>query len=219
MAQPSAFQERLQEMEETRKQRHSVLEAEKELQSKKSGLLAANISNLRHSERRCLILDQQNAQLNLQVLTKKSEMEAIERIYQSAAQDFRYLKKEIDFLKKREKEKERFYKTKNLEMKEFRDEVERFLRESRQQVYTMKNSIAELRSTLQELLATDAYLNNSEIAAAEKRNAELLKLKENLDRSLKSNNQTRSALQKQLLKILECQRLQKPIKSDCDQAS
>ncbi|XP_068666670.1 GRIP domain-containing protein RUD3 [Aristolochia californica] len=218
MALPSAFWERLQHMEETRKERASVLQAEKELQSKKSLLLAAKISDLRHSERRCLILEQKNAELNLQALAKKSEMEAIERDDQSAAQEFRSLKSEIDALEKREKEKEIFYEMKNLEMKEFRDEVERFVLESRQQVQMMKNTIVVLRSTYKELQASDAYLNNSEIVAAEKRNTELLSLKENLDESLKSNYKTRSVLRKQLQNILEWQRVEKPNRSNCDKA-
>ncbi|KAL4204958.1 hypothetical protein AMTRI_Chr01g134790 [Amborella trichopoda] len=46
------FKKRLQQMEETRNQRLSLLQAEKELQEKKSELLMAKFSYLRHLEQK-----------------------------------------------------------------------------------------------------------------------------------------------------------------------
>lgn len=63
----------------------------------------------------------------------------------------------------------------------------------------------QLRFTLKDLQDNDGYINNSGIAAAEKRNAELLAIKEDLDKSLTLNYQLRLLLQKQLQKILVSQ--------------
>ncbi|XP_077251026.1 cytomegalovirus UL139 protein [Tasmannia lanceolata] len=202
MALPSAFQERLQQMEETRNQRLSLLQAEKELQSKKSLLLAAKLSNLRRMEQQCLILDQKNADLSCRILAKKSEIEALDAEYQTTVQRIRVLKSEIDELEEVEKKRVRFYEGKSLEMEEFKKEVERFFLTSRMEVQKMKITVSEIKSSIKELQGNDGYLINPEIAAAEKRKAELLVVKENLDKSLASNYQLRLLLQKQLHNFL-----------------
>ena len=63
----------------------------------------------------------------------------------------------------------------------------------------------QLRSILKDLQENDGYRNNTEIAAAQERNAELLSIKEDLDKSLHSDYQLRLLLQKQLQKILVSQ--------------
>lgn len=60
----------------------------------------------------------------------------------------------------------------------------------------------QLRSTLKELQEQDGCANNPELAAAERRKAELLTVEENLQRTLASNIQLRSSLQKQLQRLL-----------------
>ncbi|OVA03301.1 hypothetical protein BVC80_515g2 [Macleaya cordata] len=199
---PFAFQERLQQMEETRNQRLSLLQAEKELQSKKSSLFSSKFSNIRIMEQRCLMLEQINAALRFKILAYKSEIESLEARYQNAAHQFRGLKIEVEELEELEKEKEKFYEMKSCEMKEFREKVEKCTRESRLQVQDMKKSIDELKSSIEEFQGNNGCLNNSEIAAAEARKAELLLVKENLDRSLASNYRLRTQLQKQLYNIL-----------------
>ncbi|XP_058095345.1 uncharacterized protein LOC131240859 isoform X2 [Magnolia sinica] len=199
MALPSAFQERLQQMEETRNQRLSLLKVEKELQSKKSLLLSAKLSNLRRMEQRCLLLEQRNVVLSFQILAKKSEIETVDAEYLSVAQQIRDLKSEIGELEECEKERERFYEMKVLEMEEFKNEVGRCVSLSSLEVQKLRN---DLKSKLQELQGHDGYMNNLEIAAAEARKAELLDQKENLDRSLASNYKLRLLLQKHLQNML-----------------
>ncbi|XP_058095344.1 uncharacterized protein LOC131240859 isoform X1 [Magnolia sinica] len=202
MALPSAFQERLQQMEETRNQRLSLLKVEKELQSKKSLLLSAKLSNLRRMEQRCLLLEQRNVVLSFQILAKKSEIETVDAEYLSVAQQIRDLKSEIGELEECEKERERFYEMKVLEMEEFKNEVGRCVSLSSLEVQKLRNDVSELKSKLQELQGHDGYMNNLEIAAAEARKAELLDQKENLDRSLASNYKLRLLLQKHLQNML-----------------
>ncbi|KAF8391071.1 hypothetical protein HHK36_023371 [Tetracentron sinense] len=202
MALPSAFQERLQQMEEIRNQRLSLLQAEKELQTKKYLLLASKLSNIRFMEQRCLMQEQKKAVLSFKILANKSEIESLEAKYQSAAQQFRDLKCEVEALEECKKEKENFYEMKSSEMKEFKEEVERCVSASRMQVQAMRNSVNELKSSLNELQGNNGYFNNSEIAAAETRKAELLAVKENLERSLASNYQLRAHFQKQLQSLL-----------------
>ncbi|KAH9749441.1 hypothetical protein KPL70_005385 [Citrus sinensis] len=54
MALSSAFRERLEQMEQTRNQRLSILQAEKEVQGKKSQILESKLESVRLTERRKL---------------------------------------------------------------------------------------------------------------------------------------------------------------------
>ncbi|RZC45421.1 hypothetical protein C5167_038365 [Papaver somniferum] len=108
MALPFAFQERLQQMEETRNQRLTLLQI--------------------------------NAASKYKILAYKSEIESVEARYQTAAHQF----SELIELEESEKEKERFYEMKNLEMKEFRENVDRCLSENRLLVQEIKKSIDEV---------------------------------------------------------------------------
>ncbi|XP_043688286.1 LOW QUALITY PROTEIN: inner centromere protein [Telopea speciosissima] len=202
MALSSAFQERLLQMEETRNQRLSLLQAEKELQSKKSLLLESKFSNIRYMEQRCLILEQKNAALNFKILGHRSEISRLEAKYQSTFQQLRDLKSEVEELEDCEKEKDRFYVMKRCDMEDFKGQVKRFVLESRQQVQDRRRRLDELKSSLQELQGNNGVLVNSEIAAAEKKKAELLAFKENWQRRLASNYQLKAQLQKQLQNIL-----------------
>ncbi|RZC65082.1 hypothetical protein C5167_008767 [Papaver somniferum] len=192
MALPFAFQERLQQMEETRNQRLTLLQAEKHVQNKKSSVLSSKISNIRSMEQRCLVLEQINAASKYKILAYKSEIESVEARYQTAAHQFRVLKSELNELEESEKEKERFYEMKNLEMKEFRENVDKCLSENR----------LLLKSSLEEFQTNNECLDNFGIVAVEARKTELLLVKQNLDRSLASNYQLRTQLQKQLYNSL-----------------
>ncbi|XP_010274868.1 PREDICTED: cingulin-like protein 1 [Nelumbo nucifera] len=209
MALSSAFQERLQQMEETRNQRLSLLQAEKELQSKKSLLLTTKIQKIRSMEQRCLVLEQKNAVLNLKILAHKTEIETLEAKYLVAAQQFRELKSEVEEIEESEKQKDRFYESKRYEMEEFRRQVERRVLASRLQVQEMRNSLEELKSCLEELHGNNGYLNNSEIAAAESRKTKLIVAKEDIEKSLAANYQFKAQLHKQLQSILITQNQQR----------
>ncbi|MCL7040869.1 hypothetical protein MKW94_005535 [Papaver nudicaule] len=202
MALPFAFQERLQQMEETRNQRLTLLQAEKDVQNRKSSILSSKISNIRSMEQRCLLLEQMNAASKHKILAYKSEIESYEARYSTAAHQFRVLKSELNELEELEKEKERFYEVKNSEMKEFREKVDKCLSENRLLVAEMKRNIDELKSSLEEFQTNNGGLDNFEIVAVEARKTELLLVKQNLDRSLASNYQLRSQLQKQLYNSL-----------------
>ncbi|XP_057949142.1 uncharacterized protein LOC131144477 isoform X3 [Malania oleifera] len=134
MALPSSFRERLQLLEATRNQRLSLLQAEKELQANKSLLLVSKLSNFRSTELRCLMLEQKIASQNFQISSLKSEIACLNANYQNFAQQLRLLKSEAEELEKLEKDKQRYYDLKGLEMEEFRGKVEYFAVDCRAQV-------------------------------------------------------------------------------------
>ncbi|PIA41613.1 hypothetical protein AQUCO_02200211v1 [Aquilegia coerulea] len=202
---PSGFQERLQHMEETRNQRLFLLQAEKELQSKRSHLLSEKLSNIRIMKQRCYILEHQNACLNFKILAHKSQIDQLETKYNNFAQQFRVLKSEVEEMEEREKEKDKFYEMKVSEIIGFKEKVDRRVSELREEMAVLKKSIDELKSSLQEIQSNREYLNNTEIPAAEAQKAQLLLVKENLERRLASNYQLRAQLQKQLCNILKSQ--------------
>ncbi|XP_057949141.1 uncharacterized protein LOC131144477 isoform X2 [Malania oleifera] len=201
MALPSSFRERLQLLEATRNQRLSLLQAEKELQANKSLLLVSKLSNFRSTELRCLMLEQKIASQNFQISSLKSEIACLNANYQNFAQQL----SEAEELEKLEKDKQRYYDLKGLEMEEFRGKVEYFAVDCRAQVQELMARKNELKSSFVELQGNNGNLSNSAIAAAERRKSELLAMKENLDMSLASNYQLRAQLQKQLRDILVVQ--------------
>ncbi|ONK80467.1 uncharacterized protein A4U43_C01F18030 [Asparagus officinalis] len=201
----ATFKERLQQLEDNRIQRLSLLQAEKQLESEKLKILNENIAVIRSLEKRCLLLERRSADLGFQISAKRSEIEAFNAKYQASVLEFRVLKRELDELEVREKERDKFYDAKLLEMEEFKETVRRRVLDARLEVETMRSSVSKLRFTLKDLQDNDGYINNSGIAAAEKRNTELLAIKEDLDKSLTLNYQLRLLLQKQLQKILVSQ--------------
>ncbi|CAA6665606.1 unnamed protein product [Spirodela intermedia] len=202
MALPSAFQERLQQMEATRNERLSLLQAEKELQRSKSQILSAKLSKLRCAERRCLLLERRRAEVRFQILARKAEIEAIEARYQSSTDLFRVLKCRTIELEEKEKTMDQFYETKTSEMGDFKELVRRRILDFRSEAQNLRVVVSELRSTLKELQERDGCVNNPELAAAERRKAELLTVEESLQKTLASNIQLRSSLQKQLQRLL-----------------
>ncbi|KAL5989935.1 hypothetical protein ACLOJK_010830 [Asimina triloba] len=134
-----------QQMEETRNQRLSLLQAEKDLQSERSLLLSARLSNLRRLEQCCLVLEQRNAALSFQILAKKSEIDVVNAEYQTIAQQIRNMKNETSKLEEVEKERQRFYDEKTLEMKEFEDEVQRCVSLSSLEVKKLRNDVDDVR--------------------------------------------------------------------------
>ncbi|XP_059665559.1 uncharacterized protein LOC132311585 [Cornus florida] len=205
MALPSGFRERLEQMEQTRNQRLSLLQAEKELQINKSQILASKLSNIRSMEQRCLKLDYKIASQHFIISSLNSQIDSLDSNNLHNLQQFRVLKSEVEELEELEKEKERFYGLKIREMEEFRAQVENFVVECGMQVQELRNIVNELKSSFMELQGNNGYWNNSEIAAAEMRKSELLAEKEKLDRNLASNCQIREQFQKQLHSILNTQ--------------
>ncbi|KAJ0964965.1 hypothetical protein J5N97_026103 [Dioscorea zingiberensis] len=205
----STFHERLRQMEETRNQRLLLLQSEKELQSKKSQLLEQKLAKIRQMEQRCLLLEKQNAELGFQILAKKSEIDCLDAMYHDDAHQFRALKLEIDELEMREKENDRFYELKRVEMLDFEEYARKYVTDTQQKVHDLRNSILErtpallqLKSTLEGTRNNSKFTDNAELTAAESREDELVAAKEKLHQTLTSNYQLRALLQKQLHKML-----------------
>ncbi|KAJ6738862.1 CYTOMEGALOVIRUS UL139 PROTEIN [Salix koriyanagi] len=145
MALSSSFQERLEQMESTRNQRLSLLQAEKELQTSKSQMLASKLVNIRSMEQRCLVLVHKIAFQDFKILALKSEIESLDAKYDAYSQIFRVLKSEVEEMEEMEKEKERFYQVKGLDMKAFSENVDKFVKESRIQVKELRNRMNGVR--------------------------------------------------------------------------
>ncbi|KAK9227654.1 hypothetical protein WN943_012708 [Citrus x changshan-huyou] len=205
MALSSAFRERLEQMEQTRNQRLSILQAEKEVQGKKSQILESKLESVRLTERRCLLLDQKIASQNFKIATLKSEIEILDSKYQAHSQKLRKLKSEIEEVEETEKEKERCYVLKGNEMKEFRENVENFVEECQLRIEELRDQFSELNSTFKKLQGDNGHLSNPEIVAAEMRKSQLLATKDNVHRNLASKYQLRAQLQMQLQNLLNAQ--------------
>ncbi|KAL9455731.1 hypothetical protein AB3S75_005034 [Citrus x aurantiifolia] len=205
MALSSAFRERLEQMEQTRNQRLSILQAEKEVQGKKSQILESRLESVRLTERRCLLLDQKIASQNFKIATLKSEIEILDSKYQAHSQKLRKLKSEIEEVEETEKEKERYYVLKGNEMKEFRENVENFVEECQLRIEELRDQFSKLNSTFKKLQGNNGHLSNPEIVAAEMRKSQLLATKDNVHRNLASKYQLRAQLQMQLQNLLNAQ--------------
>ncbi|KAM1347231.1 hypothetical protein ACFX13_037218 [Malus domestica] len=197
MALSAAFQERLEHMEHTRNQRLSLLQAEKEAQANKSQVLEMKLASMRATEQRCLALDRRIASQSFKIWALRSEIDRLDEKYQSDSHRLRVLKSEVEELEELEKEKKRFYALKGFEMEEFKQNVEIFALECQMEVQNLKNGINEIQSSFVKFQGSERCTSNGEIAAAEKRKCELLAMKEELDRKLASNYQTKAQLQKQ----------------------
>ncbi|XP_037492840.1 uncharacterized protein LOC105634260 isoform X5 [Jatropha curcas] len=144
MALSSAFRERLEHMEHTRNQRLSLLQAEKELQENNLQILASKQAEIRSMEQRCLLMDREIAFQNFKILALKSEIESLDARYNTDLHQLRVLKSEIEELEQTEKEKEKFYELKRNEMKKFREDLEKFVTESKMKVNDLKNIVNEV---------------------------------------------------------------------------
>ncbi|MBA0748795.1 hypothetical protein Gogos_002784 [Gossypium gossypioides] len=202
MALSSAFRERLEHMEHSRNQRLMLLLAEKELQAHKSQVLESKLARIGFMERSCLFLDQKIASQNFRIAALKSEIENLDTKYDSSSRKLKAVKSEIEELEEVEKERDKFYELKISEMNEFRENVKRFLTETRTRVQELRNSVNKLKSTFMELPGNNGYMSSSEIAEAEMKRAELLAMKESLTKTLASNHQRRAELQKQVENML-----------------
>ncbi|KAL5771964.1 hypothetical protein ACOSQ2_011888 [Xanthoceras sorbifolium] len=205
MALSSAFRERLEQMENTRNERLSLLQAEKEAQSDKSQILSSKLGIIRSIELRCLLIDQKIASQNFKISSLKSEIEKLDAKYQDSSQRLRVLKSEVEELEEMEREKESYYRLKGFEMNEFLENVHDFVKEFRLRVEELRNKKNKLSSTFKELQGNNGYSSYSEIAAAEMRKSELVAMKENMNKNLDSNYEVRAQLQKQLQNVLSVQ--------------
>ncbi|XP_057422109.1 uncharacterized protein LOC130715959 [Lotus japonicus] len=211
MALSSAFHERLEQMDRTRIQRLSQLQAEKELQAHKSRILASKLENIRTMEQRCFLIDRKIASRNFEILTLKSQIENLEAKHDSVSQELRPLQDEVEVLEEMRQRKDRFYEAKRVEMKEFKETADNFLVKCQLEVENLKNRVNELRSSFMELKSNNGNSSDSEIAAAEMRRMELLAEKERVCRNVESNHQIKAQLQKQLQSILMTQAQEKGI--------
>ncbi|KAL4563482.1 hypothetical protein LXL04_027525 [Taraxacum kok-saghyz] len=206
MALSSTFEERLYQMEETRNQRLSLLQAEKELQQNKSQILASKLSGMRYMEQRCLKLDHKIASQQFIISSLKSQLDHLDSVYHDHIQQLRVLKSEVVNLEELDKEKDKYYALKAREINEFRARAEIFATDCQMRVEELMNCIKELNSSFIQLQHTSEYSNYSELTEAEMRKSELQATKESLDRRLASNYNTRAQLQKQLKSLLISQK-------------
>ncbi|KAI3710013.1 hypothetical protein L2E82_39786 [Cichorium intybus] len=206
MALSSTFEERLYQMEETRNRRLSLLQAEKELQQNKSQILASKLSDIRYIEQRCLKLDHKIASQQFIISSLKSQLDRLGSIYLDQIQQFRVLKSETENLEELDKEKDKYFALKAREIDEFRARAEIFATECQWCAEELRNCVNELNSSFLQLQHSTGYSNNSDLTAAELRKSELQATKENLDRRLASNYNTRAQLQKQLKSLLISQK-------------
>ncbi|KAK3205049.1 hypothetical protein Dsin_019095 [Dipteronia sinensis] len=205
MALSSAFRERLEQMEHTRNERLSLLQAEKEAQANKSQILLSKLAIIRSIEQRCLLIDQKIASQNFKIASLKSEIEKLDAKYLDSYQRLRVLKSEVEELEEMEREKENYYRLKGFEMNEFLENVGDFVRERRLRVEELRNNKNKLNSTFKELQGNNGYSSYSEISAAEMRKSELVAMKENMNKNLASNYEVRAHLQNQLQNVLIAQ--------------
>ncbi|CAK9162316.1 unnamed protein product [Ilex paraguariensis] len=205
----SAFRDRLEQMEQSRNQRLSLLQAEKELLINKSHLLSSKLTNIRSIEQRCLQVDHKIALQHFIISSLKSEIDRLDSNYLNYLQQCRVLKSEVEVLEELEKEKEKYYNSKSADIAEFGERVQNFAVECRIRVDELRKRMEEVKSSFMELQHSNRYSGNSEIAAAEMRKSQLLAKKENLDRSVASNYQLKAQLQKQLQSILITQDLER----------
>ncbi|KAK3010840.1 hypothetical protein RJ639_011519 [Escallonia herrerae] len=91
MALSSSFRERLEHMEQTRNQRLSLLQAEKEVQANKYQVLQSKLSNVRSIERRCLKLDHKISSQHVVVSFLKAEIDRLSYGYAAVLQQFRFV--------------------------------------------------------------------------------------------------------------------------------
>lgn len=202
---PTGFRERLEQMELSRNQRLSVLQAEKEVQSSKSQVLASKISVIKSADHRCLNLQQQIASKHFIIFSFKSQIDLLDSNYLHISQQFRVLKSEVQELEESEKEKERYFAFETKEMEDFKAVVAKFAVESRRDVQELKNQVEQLKSSFVKLQGNVGCSDDSDLAAAEIRKSKLLAEKENLECRLASSYQIRAQLQKQLQSILMTQ--------------
>ncbi|KAJ1384605.1 hypothetical protein SESBI_42377 [Sesbania bispinosa] len=205
MALSSAFHERLEQMDRTRIQRLSLLQAEKELQAHKSRILASKLENIRAMEQRRLLLDRKIASQNFNLLSLKSQIDNLEAKYESVSQELRSLQNEVEELEELHTRKDSFYEAKKVEMKEFKEIAEKFVVKCQMEVESLRKGVNELKSSFMEFKSNSGNSCNSEIAAAEMRRLELLAEKDCVSRNVDSNHQIKAQLQKQLQNILMTQ--------------
>ncbi|KAM6552108.1 hypothetical protein CsatB_001916 [Cannabis sativa] len=201
MAFSEAFHERLERMELDRNKRLSLLQAEKELQSNKSLVLASKLAEIRATEQRCFVLDQKIAAQNFKILALKTEIEMIDSKYETDSNQLRVLMIEAEDLEELEKQKDQFYESKISEMKEFKQKVERFGKELRMRVQNLKCSLNQLQKSFVKFQGNNGYSSNSEIAKAERMKSQLLAAKHELDKNLASNFRMKTHLQMELQSI------------------
>ncbi|KAK2434306.1 hypothetical protein P8452_31462 [Trifolium repens] len=202
MALSAAFHERLEQMDRTRIQRLSLLQAEKELQAHKSRILASKLANIRAMEQKCWLFDRKIASHNFNLLSLKSQIENLEAKYDSLWQEFRSMQNEVEEIEELHKMKDSFYETKKMEMKEFKEMADKFVVKCELEVETLRNGVNELRSSFMDLKSDKRNSCNSEIAAAEARRLRLLAEKENVCRYIDSNHQIKAQLQNQVQNFL-----------------
>ncbi|KAJ0828761.1 hypothetical protein HanRHA438_Chr17g0840871 [Helianthus annuus] len=196
MAVSSTFKERLQQMEDSRNQRLSLLQAEKDLQLSKSQTLASKLQAIRSIEQRCLKLEHKVASQQFIISSIKSQLDHLDSVYLRQIQQLKVLKSEVESLEELEKEKDKYYALKVCDIHEFRVRAETFATDCERR----------LNSSFIQLQHSAGCSNSSDIAAAEMRKFELQGMKEDLDRRLASNYETRAQLQKQLKSMLISQK-------------
>ncbi|XP_074276657.1 uncharacterized protein LOC141600336 [Silene latifolia] len=198
MAFQTAFKERLEDMDNTRNQRLTLLQAEKDLQKNKSVVLSAKHSNISLLEQRCLILDQTFASDNLRISSLKSQIQLLHRTFQSSSKHFRDLSVQVEELEQLDRERDINYSVNSAKINKFTVETQTFASELRIQVEELRCRRNKLKLLCSELQKNNGDVQNVDIQAAEIRNSELLALKKKVVITRESNERERAELQKQL---------------------
>ncbi|XP_048132478.1 uncharacterized protein LOC115750431 isoform X1 [Rhodamnia argentea] len=148
MSLSAAFGERLEQLDRTRNERLSLLQAERELQAAKSLVLESKRAGMRSMEERCLRLERSLALQSLKISALESEIAALDAKYNNNVQQLRALKCDVEELEEVEKEKEGFYRARTSEMKDFKESTNRFIVDCHIRVEELRDELNGVKEKL-----------------------------------------------------------------------
>ncbi|KAL3740175.1 hypothetical protein ACJRO7_021451 [Eucalyptus globulus] len=148
MSLSAAFGERLEQLDRTRNQRLSLLQAERELQAAKSLVLESKRAGIRSMEERCLRLERSLASQSLKISALESKIAALDAEYDNNVQQIRALKCEVEELEEVEKEKDGFYRAQTGEMKDFKEATNGFVVDCQICIEELRDELNEVKEKL-----------------------------------------------------------------------
>ncbi|XP_010057460.2 uncharacterized protein LOC104445310 [Eucalyptus grandis] len=148
MSLSAAFGERLEQLDRTRNQRLSLLQAERELQAAKSLVLESKRAGIRSMEERCLRLERSLASQSLKISALESKIAALDAEYDNNVQQLRALKCEVEELEEVEKEKDGFYRAQTGEMKDFKEATNGFVVDCQIRIEELRDELNEVKEKL-----------------------------------------------------------------------
>ncbi|KAK3431552.1 hypothetical protein EUGRSUZ_E03355 [Eucalyptus grandis] len=148
MSLSAAFGERLEQLDRTRNQRLSLLQAERELQAAKSLVLESKRAGIRSMEERRLRLERSLASQSLKISALESKIAALDAEYDNNVQQLRAVKCEVEELEEVEKEKDGFYRAQTGEMKEFKEATNGFVVDCQIRIEELRDELNEVKEKL-----------------------------------------------------------------------